>query len=122
MLTSAFRAIKWFIDPLYKKVDCTQSFASVWGALRRKNEEFKYADDGHPTSLKQAHTPELLFEGLQRILKVITVHIAFDEVAFTKVLKVMVYAIQQKPEFKSIAVSLCGEYLFPALALTSENY
>ena len=23
VLTSAFKAIKWFVDPLYKKVDCT---------------------------------------------------------------------------------------------------
>lgn len=34
----------------------------------------------------------------------------------------MNYAIQQNPEFKNLAANLCGDYLFPALALTSENY
>lgn len=63
-----------------------------------------------------------MFEGLQRVLRVINVHIAFDEVAFTKVLKVIIHAIQQSPEFKSLAANICGEVFFPALALTSENY
>lgn len=49
-------------------------------------------------------------------------HIAFDEIAFTKVLKVIIYAIQQNPELKSQAANLCGEIFLPALALTSENY
>jgi hypothetical protein len=53
---------------------------------------------------------------------VISIHIGFDEIAFTKVLKVMQYTIQLNPENRQVAAHICAEFLFPALALTSENY
>jgi hypothetical protein len=120
LMKSVFAAISWFIDSLYKEIDCTQGFVGVWAKLRAKSSA--PLEDELPASLKQATSPDTLFDGLQRILNVISIHIAFDEVVFTKVLRVMIHAINQKPEFRSTAANLCGEYLFPALALTSENY
>lgn len=93
VLQSAFKAIKWLVEPLYKKIDPIQSFQNVWSTLRKDKQYCSYIEDSHPANVKQATTAELLFEGLQRVLRVVNFYIAFDEIAFTKVLKVIIYAI-----------------------------
>ena len=49
ILQSLFTAIKWFVDPLYKKLDVTTNFQNLWSSIRVKSKkEFKeYFEDDH---------------------------------------------------------------------------
>ena len=54
-----------------------------------------FEDANHPSSLKQASSVELLYEGLPRLLRVVSIYIAFDEIAFHKLLKKVIESLQE---------------------------
>ena len=40
VMNAAFNALKWFIEPLYKKIDVTSSFQSAWCSRKKPLEYF----------------------------------------------------------------------------------
>jgi hypothetical protein len=66
-------ALKWFIEPLYLSAMKASKFMQIYSQPREKA-EYYFTDS--PGQLRQATTPKIFFEEINRIMRCINVYIA----------------------------------------------
>lgn len=86
LLRSMLEAIDWLIEPLYHATIKGSKFLSTY-TKQINSSNFYPAKADHQSfgvQLKQANSGKTLFEELPKVLKIVTVNIAFDQKVFQK--------------------------------------
>lgn len=83
LLQAIFKRLSWIIEPMYRQV-------SPWrNQLKGRLAGLKTQQAGQRSTLRQANDIATLFEILPMIMNVLGVYIAYDELLFQKLLRVL---------------------------------